>query len=131
MALYTGVTGSISIDGEKIAHMSEWSLDQNKAMIDVPSFGQDYVERIPSLKDWSATCDGHVDYATDSGQKELREAFETGAAVEVKFYLDEDTFMSGTAFIESLNTSLASDGAATISISLAGSGATTLTLPTP
>lgn len=131
MALYSGVTGSISIDEIKIAHMANWSVDLTKEMIEVVSFGDDYKEKVPSIKDWSASFDGSADFIAEGGQKELHEAFESGAKVEAEFYLDDDTFLGGEAFVESLSISHAADGKADISIGLAGSGANILTLPTP
>ena len=131
MALYSGVTGSISVDGNKLLHMSNWDVSLSKDILEVVSFGEDYKEKVPSIKDWSATSDGSTDFATGGGQKELHEAFESGAPLEAEFYLDENTFLGGTAFIESLNISHAADGKSDISIGLAGSGANILTLPEP
>ena len=130
MSLYTGVTGRISIEANDLAHMANWSVDLTKDMIEVVSFGNDYKEKIPSIKDWSAACDGKVDYATGSGQKDLVAAFEAGTLLACIFYLDESTFMTGSAYVESLSFSTAADGAADISISLAGSGAMLQTIPT-
>lgn len=134
MALYTGVTGKIAMKvgtgtAEDIAHMANWSVEMSKELLDVISFGQDYKEKVPSIKDWNASFDGTADFASTSGQKTLVDAFEDGSALTGSFYLDETTFLEGTCYIESLSISNAADGKADISISVAGSGAVSLTIP--
>jgi predicted secreted protein len=132
--LYTGVTGKISVKkgaGTKIdvAHMSGFTLDMKKDIIESVSYGSDYKEKIPSIKDWSASADGKVDFATDSGQKQLLDAFEDGSVIEATFSLTATTFFVGDAYIESLSIKSAADGAVELSIGMAGSGGITLTIP--
>ncbi len=134
MALYSGVTGKLSIKvgsaaAVDIVHMSGWSVELTKEILEVPSFGSEYKEKVPSIKDWSASADGSADFASDGGQKALVDAFESGAVLEASFYLDTTTFLTGDCYIESLNIEHAADGKADISISLAGSEAVTLTVP--
>lgn len=135
MALYSGVTGKISVkkgtdDAIDIVHMASWSVELTKEIIDVVSFGDDYKEKIPSIKDWSASADGTADFDADGGQKMLLDAFESGEKLTGSFYLDDDTFLVGDCYIESLSIEHAADGKADISISLAGSKAVALTVPT-
>lgn len=130
--LYSGVTGKISIkkgaaEAKDIVHMSSFSVELSKEMIEVVSFGDDYKEKVPSIKDWSASADGSADFASTSGQKDLVDAYEDGSKVEASFYLNTGTFFKGNAYIESLSISHAADGAAEISISLSGSGGIVLT----
>jgi len=132
--LFTGVTGNLSItrpSGTKqnMAHMANWSVDVSKDIIEVVSFGNSYKEKIGSIKDWSASCDGKVDFAQNGGQQALLDSFEAAnEQVDAVFYLDEGTFFSGKALIESLSISTSADGAAEISISIAGSGPLVQTL---
>lgn len=132
--LYTGVTGKISIkkgEGTEIdvVHMANWSVELSREIIEVISFGEEYKEKIPSIKDWSASFDGKADFANDGGQKELYDAFEDGTKITASFYLSTNTFFIGDAYVESLSFTDAADGAVDTSISLAGSKGTTLTLP--
>jgi len=135
MALYTGVTGKISIKkGEAanavdIVHMGSFSVELSKEILEVVSFGKDYKEKVPSIKDWSASADGTADFDTAGGQKALIDAFEDGSKLEGSFYLDATTFLKGDCYVESLSIEHAADGKADISISLAGSNAVTLTVP--
>lgn len=135
MALYTGVTGKISMKSGSttavdLVHLANWSVELTKEMIEVVSFGNDYKEKVPSIKDWSASFDGSADFEGEGSQKMLLDAFESGAKLTGSFYLDEDTFLSGDCYIESLTVSHAADGKADIDISVAGSNAATLTVPT-
>ena len=130
MALYTGVTGYIKV-GEKasakaIAHMSSWEVELSKDIIEVVSFGNSYKEKVPSIKDWSASCDGAVDFTTDSGQKQLVDAFENGTLLTFGFGITESIFMEGTGYIESLTITDEADGNVSLSMSVAGSNAITL-----
>lgn len=136
MALYTGVTGKISVKKgaaateTDVVHMANWSVSLSKEILEVLSFGDDYKEKVPSVKDWSASADGSADFDAEGGQKILYDAFESGDALTGTFYLNETTFLKGECFVESLEISHAADGKADISISLAGSKAAILTAPT-
>lgn len=134
MSLYSGVTGKISIkQGENeaidIVHMANWNLELSKEILEVLSFGDEYKEKVPSVKDWSASFDGTADFDSESGQKTLLDAFESGDTLVGSFYLDSDTFFQGECLVESLSIDDAADGKADISISLAGSKAVKLTVP--
>jgi len=134
MALYTGVTGKIAVKkgtaaAVDIAHMSGWTVDLSREIIEVVSLGSDAKEKIAGIKDWTASFDGTADFATTSGQKDLMDAYDDGSELEASFYLDDDTFLSGPCIIESLSISHAADGKADISISVAGNGKPDLTTP--
>lgn len=133
MALYTGVTGYIKLGKDtsavKMAHMSSWEVELSKDIIEVVSFGNTYKEKVPSIKDWSATCDGAVDFDKNAGQKDLVDAFENGTLLTFGFGITDEIFMEGTGYIESLTITDEADGNVTVSISVAGSNAITLTLP--
>lgn len=136
MALYSGVTGKISTKTgtaeteSDLLHMATWDVSLTKSMIEVTSFGNDYKEKVPSVKDWSAKADGTTDFSADSGQAALIDAYENGAEIAAAFYLDEDTFLSGKCYITDLDITHDAEGASKISISLAGSGKASLTKPT-
>lgn len=130
MALYTGVTGYIKVgenaSAKAIAHMSSWEVELSKDIIEVVSFGNSYKEKVPSIKDWSASCDGAVDFTTESGQKQLVDAFENGTLLTFGFGITESIFMEGTGYIESLTITDEADGNVSLSMSVAGSNAITL-----
>lgn len=128
--LYTGLTGyiktGITPSQVTIAHMSSWEVELSAEIIEVVSFGNSYKEKVPSIKDWSATVDGAADFATLSGQKALVDAFEAGTLLTFGFGLTATDFMVGTGYIESLTITDEADGNVTISMSVAGSNAVIL-----
>ena len=127
--LYTGRTGYIKLGANNLAHMSSWSLELSIDIGEVISYGEDYKEKIPGVKDWTASADGVVDFDTASGQRELVTAFEAGTLMECAFGLDTTTSFVGTAYIESLSVDSSADGHVEMSISLSGSKGVTLELP--
>lgn len=134
MSMYTGVTGKLSVKqgaGTKtdVAHINNWSVELKKEMIEDLSFGNQYKERIPSTKDWTAKSEGKADFATASGQKLLWDAYSNGTVVTATFSLTDTVYFEGEAYVDSLTFKDTADGAGEISISLVGNGGIELTLP--
>lgn len=129
MSLYTGLTGYVKNGASAIAHMSSWELELSTEIIEVVSFGNTYKEKVPSIKDWSATVDGAVDFATNSGQAALVAAFEAGTLLTFGFGITTGIYFTGTGYIESLTITDEADGNVSISMSIAGSNAVVLTNP--
>ena len=124
--LYSGVTGKISIKkgtgtAVEAAHIASFNVELSKEIIEVVSFGDEYKEKIPSIKDWTASADGAADFATAGGQKLLYDAFEDGAKVEAVFYLDTTTFFTGERTLRACP-STTRQTALPSPISLSGSG---------
>ena len=88
-----------------------------------------FKEKVPAVKDWSLDCDGTVALATGGTQEQLYNAFDSGAPLTIGIYLDEKTYFEGTGYVQSFNIDAAPDDKINLSCSIAGSGATTLTLP--
>lgn len=130
---FTGLTASLKIgtgDQKKVlAYVSGVDLTLEKEIIEILAFGMTYKEKVPAIKDWSASIDGTVAIAADGTQKQLYDAFESGEAITVGIYLDETTYFEGTGYVSSFNISAAPDDKISLTSEIAGSGATTLTLP--
>lgn len=130
---FTGLTASLKIGtGEEkkvLAYVSGVDLTLEKEIIEILAFGMTYKEKVPAIKDWSASIDGTVAIAADGTQKQLYDAFESGEAITVGIYLDETTYFEGTGYVSSFNISAAPDDKISLTSEIAGSGATTLTLP--
>lgn len=130
---YTGLTASLRIGKteatETLAYVSGVDLTLEKEIIEILAFGMDFKEKVPAIKDWSASIDGTVALAPGGTQKQLYDAFESGEAITIGIYLDENTYFSGTGYVSSFNISASPDDKISLSSELAGSGATTLTLP--
>lgn len=127
MALYSGVTGKISImrpgsEPRELVYANTFSVSISRNIREVLRFGKDTKEKRPGIKDWSASASGMADFSPDGGQRELRQAYDEGALVQATFYLADGVYIQGEALIESLEVGLEADGDATMDISLAGSG---------
>lgn len=130
---YTGLTASLKIGKadatQVLAYVSGVDLTLEKEIIEILAFGMQFKEKVPAIKDWSISIDGTVALAPGGTQKQLYDAFESGEGVTVGIYLDENTYFSGTGFVSSFNISASPDDKISLSSEIAGSGATTLTLP--
>lgn len=130
--MYTGITAKLTIlqgeEEKEIAYISNFSIEENRDMIEVSKLGSVTKEKIPSTLSWSASADGAADFALVNGQKDLRDAMTNGTILNVKFYLDETTYLTGQAYVESLSTEVSSDDKTSVSISLAGTGALTMSV---
>lgn len=130
---FTGLTASLKIGtGEQaktLAYVSGVDLTLEKEIIEILAFGMTYKEKVPAIKDWSASIDGTVALSANGTQKELYDAFESGNPLTIGIYLDATTYFEGTGYVSSFNISAAPDDKISLTSEIAGSGATTLTLP--
>ena len=130
---FTGLTASLKIGtGEQaktLAYVSGVDLTLEKEIIEILAFGMTYKEKVPAIKDWSASIDGTVALSANGTQKELYDAFESGNPLTIGIYLDASTYFEGTGYVSSFNISAAPDDKISLTSEIAGSGATTLTLP--
>ena len=129
---FTGLTAKVTIGSEDttLGYISGCTLSLSKDIIEILAFGMQYKEKVPAIKDWSASIDGTVALATGGTQKEFYDAFESGAPLTLGIYLDTTTYFEGTGYVQSFDISAAPDDKISLSSEIAGSGATTLTLPT-
>lgn len=130
---FTGLTASVKIgSGETakvLAYISGVDLNLEKEMIEILAFGMQYKEKVPAIKDWSASVDGTVALATGGTQEQLYDAFDSGNPLTIGIFLNETTYFEGIGYVSSFNISAAPDDKISLSSEIAGSGATTLTLP--
>lgn len=120
--MYTGITAKLEIDNKTVGYISNFSIEENRDMIEVSQLGEKIKNKIPSTLSWSASAEGAADFTTEGGHGVLRDAMINGILLNVKFFLDDDTKLVGKAYIESLSTEVSSDDKTSISISLAGTG---------
>ena len=124
---FTGLTASVKIGGsasaKTLAYISGVTLNLEKEIIEILAFGMTFKEKVPAVKDWSLDCDGTVALATGGTQEQLYNAFDSGDPLTIGIYLD------ATTYVQNFNIDAAPDDKINLSCSIAGSGATTLTLP--
>ena len=130
---FTGLTAKVKIgsstSAKVLAYISGCDLTLEKKVIESLQFGATFKEKVPAIKDWSLSMDGTVALATGGTQKELYDAFESGNALTIGMYLDDTTYFEGTGYVTSFNISAAPDDKISLTSEIAGSGATTLTVP--
>ena len=129
---YTGLTASVKVgSGEAaktVAYISGVDLSLEKEIIEILAFGMQYKEKVPALKDWSASIEGTVALAEGGTQKEFYDAFESGDPITLGIYLDDNNYFEGTGYVSSVEISAAPDDKISLSSEIAGSGAVVLNL---
>lgn len=130
---FTGLTAKVKIgtstSAKVLAYISGCDLTLEKEVIEILQFGATFKEKVPAIKDWSLSMDGTVALAAGGTQKELYDAFESGNALTIGIYLDDTTYFEGTGYVTSFNISASPDDKISLTSEIAGSGATTLTVP--
>ena len=131
-APYTGLTASVKVGtgptAKTLAYISGADLTLEKEIIEILAFGMQFKEKVPAIKDWSLSLDGTVALAADGTQKQLYDAFESGAGITIGIYLDAETYFEGTGYASSFNISAAPDDKINLTSDIAGSGAVVLNL---
>lgn len=127
---YTGLTAALKLgtgqSAVTLAYVSGFNLSLSKDIIEILAFGHEYKEKVPSIKDWSATIDGTVALVSGGSQEQLFEAFESGDPITVGCYLSDTVYFEGSALVSSFEIDAAPDDAITLSSELAGTGAVAL-----
>lgn len=126
---YTGLTAQIKLNQNLIGYMNGLELNLSKDVIEILQFGAQYKEKVPAIKNWTASAEGTVAFSAGESQEKLYQAFESGELVELTIMLDEQTNFTGKALVTSLSISGAPDDSLNISAEFEGSGSTVLTLP--
>lgn len=130
---FTGLTASVKLGGNEsaqtLAYVSGVTLDLEKDIIEILAFGMQFKEKVPAIKDWSASIDGTVALAEGGTQEMLYDAFDSGDPIIIGIYLNDTTYFEGTGYVQTFNIEAAPDDKISLTSEIAGSGATTLTLP--
>ena len=130
---FTGLTASVKVgtgvSAKTLAYISGVDLNLDKEIIEILAFGMKYKEKVPAVKDWTASIDGTVALAAGGTQKQFYDAFESGDPLTIGIYLDDTTYLEGTGYVASFDISAAPDDKISLTSEISGSGATTLTLP--
>lgn len=126
---FSGLTARILINKNVIGYLNSVELSLEKDVAEVLQFGAEYKEKIPTIKNWTASTDGTAAFAAGESQHKLYQAFESGEKVTLQIKLSADVYFEGSAYISSLSISGSPDDAMTISAEFEGSGGVTFTLP--
>lgn len=126
---YSGLTARVQLNGVTIGYLNSLELNLEKDIAEVLQFGAQYKEKLPTIKNWTASSEGTVAFASGESQHKLYQAFESGEFVTLTIKLDEGVYFEGQALISTLSISGAPDDALSISVEFEGSGAILFTLP--
>ena len=116
MAKQTGITGTLTVGGTAISGaVTDFTVNQSRAQIDVTGIDKDFMERLPGLGDWGFTISGVFDSATSHA---VFSAMGTGLRAISLVVGSSGGTANGTAALESYNVTRAQGGALTYSASL-------------
>ena len=124
---YTGLTAAIMIDDTILGYMNNLELNLDRTIIEILQFGDEYKQKAPGMKNWTASVEGTVAFDTEGGQQALVTAFEAGTTVGLQVQLKTGVYFEGNALVASLSISGTPDDALSISAEFEGSGAVTFT----
>lgn len=133
--MYTGLIGSLKVADafggyRNIAYINGWSVEEKSEMIDCSEFGEADKKSIAGAKSWSASANGTICFDSAGGHDDLFETHYRGKPLLFRFYLsdsgkqgaEEDTYLCGTGYIESMSMDLSAEDRGTISLSVSGVG---------
>ena len=126
---YSGLTARVQLNGVTIGYINSLELNLENDIAEVLQFGAQYKEKLPTIKNWTASSEGTVAFAAGESQHKLYQAFESGEFVTLTIKLDEGVYFEGSALISTLSISGSPDDALSISVEFEGSGAILFTLP--
>jgi predicted secreted protein len=124
----TGTGGAVKLGANKIAEISNWSLDLGADDIDITSFdSQGWKEYLAGLKEWSGSIEGNLKTDDTNGQKAILNAWLNGEKLTFTFEVSSGVSFQGEAFVKP-SIEVPVDDKASFSCDITGTGA--LTLPT-
>lgn len=126
---YTGLTALIKVNSVAVGYLNSVDLNFEKDITEIIQFGAEYREKVPAIKNWTASVEGTVAFAAGESQHKLYQAFESGELIELIVMLDSMTNFTGQALVSSLSISAAPDDSMSISAEFEGSGGMVFTLP--
>ena len=127
MAL-AGKGGAVKLGANKIAEISNWSLDLGADDIEITSFDSNgWKEYLVRLKEWSGSIEGNLKTDDTNGQKAILNAWLNGTKLSFTFEVSSGVSFQGEAFVKP-SIEVPVDDKASFSCDITGTGA--LTLPT-
>jgi predicted secreted protein len=122
----TGKSGAVKLGANKIAEISNWSLDLGADDIDITSFDSNgWKEYLAGLKEWSGSIEGNFKPNDTNGQKAILTAWLNGTALTFTFEVSSGVTFQGSALVKP-SIEVPVDDKATFSCAIQGTGALTL-----
>ena len=126
---YSGLTARVNLNGTVIGYLNNVTLNLDKDIAEILQFGAQYKEKLPTIKNWTASSEGTAAFESGDAQHKLYQAFDSGELVTLTIKLDENVYFEGNALVKSLEVSGSPDAAMSISVEFEGSGFINFNLP--
>jgi predicted secreted protein len=124
----TGKEGAVKLGEDKIAELSNWSLDLGADDVDITSFDSNgWKEYLAGLKEWSGSVEGNFVADDTNGQKAILAAWAAGNELTFTFEVSSGVTFEGDALVKP-SIEVPMDDKASFSCDITGTGE--LTLPT-
>jgi predicted secreted protein len=124
----TGKGGAVKLGANKIAEISNWSLDLGADDIEITSFDSNgWKEYLAGLKEWSGSIEGNLKTDDTNGQKAILNAWLNGTKLSFTFEVSSGVTFTGDAFVKP-SIEVPIDDKASFSCDIQGTGP--LSLPT-
>ena len=68
---YTGLTARILLNGVLLGYINNVTLDLSKDIAEVLQFGAQYKEKLPTIKNWTASSEGTAAFTAGGSQQKL------------------------------------------------------------
>ena len=129
MAYMSGTAGSVVYmtgGTARVGGLSEWSMSVGMSTVETTSFADQWDTAVPSTRNASGSFTGSWD-PTDTAQTSMVNGALGGSAVALKLYTNGSAYWNiGTAYLESMETSISQKGKGDLSFNFKVSGPVTL-----
>ncbi len=124
----TGTGGAVKLSANKIAELSNWSLDLGADDVEFTNFDSEgWKEYLAGLKEWSGSIEGNFVAGDTTGQKAILAAWLAGETLEFTFEVSSGITFVGEALVKP-SIEVPVDDKVNFSCDIRGTGA--LSLPT-
>jgi predicted secreted protein len=118
----TGTGGAVKLGTNKIAEISNWSLDLGADDVEITSFDSNgWKEYLAGLKEWSGSIEGNLKTDDTNGQKAILNAWLSGEKLTFAFEVSSGVSFQGEAFVKP-SIEVPVDDKATFSCDIQGTG---------
>ena len=125
MANHVGSEGHVSIGANVIAELRGWSISESANVFDASTINSDWKNKKTGQKEWSGSLDCWWDETDTTGQGALTVGAEITLNVYPEGEVTGDTYLTGSAYVTSIERSTSTDSMVEASFSFEGNGALT------
>ena len=116
-----GGTSSWTYDSTTVNGTYNVRITNGPTLVDVTELGDNYVNRFPTIKDWSMSFDMVYD-PTDTGQGKLVTDLYTPARKQIVFTIGGGHALTGYGYVESFNYTFDPKEVVRVSVTIRGDG---------